>query len=81
MPKLNCGGIGLNYLEQGMGPDVVPAFHGNLGCVHWLAPVYLHYLPACVLLHLTGEAAVPQTSLRWQKVLPTIVWKSMRGTI
>lgn len=40
MPKLNCGEIGLNYLEQGMGPDVVLAIHGNLGCADWLAPVF-----------------------------------------
>jgi non-heme chloroperoxidase len=36
MPRVNTGEIAINYLEQGIGDNVVLAVHGNLGCADWL---------------------------------------------
>jgi non-heme chloroperoxidase len=36
MPRVNAGGLAINYVEQGAGDNVVLAVHGNLGCADWL---------------------------------------------
>jgi pimeloyl-ACP methyl ester carboxylesterase len=39
LPRVDVGGLGLNYLEHGAGDNVVLAVHGNLGCAEWLGLV------------------------------------------
>jgi len=36
MPRIDIGGLSLNYVEHGHGDVVVLALHGNLGCADWL---------------------------------------------
>ena len=36
MPRINIGGLTLNFIEHGAGSNVVLAVHGNLGCAEWL---------------------------------------------
>jgi pimeloyl-ACP methyl ester carboxylesterase len=47
LPRIDIGGVGLNYLQRGSGSNVVLAVHGNLGCAEWLDLV-LPLLPSSV---------------------------------